>query len=187
VNSSKLTQNFDFFATDTLLMIENVLQKLTDLFIEHQARFRVLHHQACERTSKSVAEIRGTELGQGAKALCCTVKGNGQKQYVLGILPSDMHADLSLLASAVGGRRASLASPDEVMELTGCVFGAVPPVSFHPDLKVIIDPYLFVRYEEIAFNAGQLDASIIINAADFRQAVKHEEFSFIKTPVEAAS
>lgn len=99
-------------------MIENVLQKLTDLFIEHQARFRVLHHQACERTSKSVAEIRGTELGQGAKALCCTVKGNGQKQYVLGILPSDMHADLSLLASAVGGRRASLASPDEVMELT---------------------------------------------------------------------
>ena len=60
------------------------------------------------------------------------------------------------------------------------MFGAVPPVSFHPELKLVIDPMVFERYEEIAFNAGQLDASIIINAADFRQAVPHQEYSFIK-------
>lgn len=168
-------------------MVENVLEKLTALFTEHNARFRVVHHEACGQSSQSVAEIRGTELGQGAKALCCTVKGNGQKQHVLGILPADMQADLTQLAAAVGGRRASLASPEEVMELTGCIFGAVPPVSFHPDLKVIIDPHLFTRYEEIAFNAGHRDVSIIINTEDFRQAVTHEEFPFVKVTQEAAS
>lgn len=161
-------------------MVENVLNKLTQLFTEHQARFRVLHHEAGGKSSESVAKIRGTELGQGAKALCCVVKGGGQKVYVLGVLPSDQQADLARLASAVGGKRASLASPDEVKELTGCVFGAVPPVSFHPELKLVIDPMVFERYEEIAFNAGQLDASIIINAQDFRQAVPHQEYSFIK-------
>ena len=73
------------------------------------------------------------------------------------------------------------------MELTGSVFGAVPPVSFHPDLQVVIDPSLFTRYEEIAFNAGQLDASIIINAEDFRACVPHKEFAFTKLPAEPAA
>ena len=95
-------------------------RRLTTLFTEGGAHFRVIHHPAAGQSSQSVAEIRGTELGQGAKALCCTVKGNGVKKHVLGVLPADMQADLSKLAAAVGGRRASLASPDEVMDLTGC-------------------------------------------------------------------
>ena len=58
-------------------MPENVLDQLCEMFRAGNAQFRVLHHEAAGKTSQSVAEIRGTELGQGAKALCCTVKGNG--------------------------------------------------------------------------------------------------------------
>ena len=101
-----------------LAMIDNVLERLTTLFTEGGAHFRVIHHPSAGQSSQSVAEIRGTELGQGAKALCCTVKGNGVKKHVLGVLPADMQADLSKLSAAVGGRRASLASTDEVMDLT---------------------------------------------------------------------
>lgn len=163
-------------------MIDNVLERLATLFTEGGARFRVVHHPACGQSSQSVAEIRGTELGQGAKALCCTVKGNGVKKHVLGVLPADMQADLAKLAAAVGGRRASLASPDEVMELTGCIFGAVPPVSFHPELELICDPTLFTRYDELAFNAGGRDVSIIINTEDFRRIVNPKTADFLKTP-----
>ncbi|MDO5530669.1 YbaK/EbsC family protein [Sutterella sp.] len=168
-------------------MIDNVLERLTTLFTEGGARFRVLHHEAGDRTSQSVADIRGTELGQGAKALCCTVKGNGVKMHVLGVLPADMQADLSKLAAAVGGRRASLASPDEVMELTGCIFGAVPPVSFHPDLTLICDPTLFTRYDELAFNAGARDVSIIISTEDFKRIVAPRIADFLRdaAPAEA--
>ena len=80
-------------------MIDNVLERLTTLFTEGGAHFRVIHHPAAGQSSQSVAEIRGTELGQGAKALCCTVKGNGVKKHVLGVLPADMQADLSKLAA----------------------------------------------------------------------------------------
>ena len=75
-----------------LAMIDNVLERLTTLFTEGGAHFRVIHHPAAGQSSQSVAEIRGTELGQGAKALCCTVKGNGVKKHVLGVLPADMQA-----------------------------------------------------------------------------------------------
>ena len=168
-------------------MIDHVLERLTTLFTEGGARFRVVHHPQAGQSSQSVAEIRGTELGQGAKALCCTVKGNGVKKHVLGVLPADMQADLSkLAAAAVGGRRASLASPEEVMELTGCIFGAVPPVSFHPDLELICDPTLFTRYDELAFNAGGRDVSIIISTEDFKRIVNPKTADFLREAPAAA-
>jgi Ala-tRNA(Pro) deacylase len=46
-----------------------------------------------------VSEIRGTALGQGAKALVCKIKGNGVKMHVLAILAADLQADLARLAS----------------------------------------------------------------------------------------
>ena len=70
-------------------MVENVLEKLCALFDAGQARYRVLHHPAGDRSSESVAKVRGTEVGQGAKALVCMAKGNGVKQYVLAVLPAD--------------------------------------------------------------------------------------------------
>lgn len=163
-------------------MIENVLSKLCSLFTDGQARFRVIEHPACDRSSASVAELRGTELGQGAKALVCMVKGNGVKQYVLAVLPADYQADLSVLAKTLGGTRAGLCSASEVEELTGCIFGAVPPVSFHEKLLNIADPTLFTRYEEIAFNAGSRDTSIIINARDFERIVNPKKIAFAKAP-----
>lgn len=100
-------------------------QRLIALLSQEGANFRVVTHEAVGKC-EAVSEIRGTALGQGAKALVCKVKGNGVNQHVLAILAADQQADLSQLASHIGGLRASLASPAEVDELTGCVFGAIP-------------------------------------------------------------
>ncbi|NWA62527.1 YbaK/prolyl-tRNA synthetase associated domain-containing protein [Pantoea sp. B9002] len=142
-------------------------EKLIALLDQHQACYRVMEHEATGKC-EAVATIRGTEVGQGTKALVCYVKGNGIKQHVLAVLPADQQADLSKVAAAVGGRRASLASPAEVDTLTGCVFGAIPPFSFHPDLQLVVDPLLFERYDEIAFNAGLLEQSVVLNVADYQ-------------------
>ena len=142
-------------------------EKLIALLDQHQARYRLMEHEPTGKC-EAVAAIRGTEIGQGAKALVCHVKGNGVKQHVLAVLPADRQADLNKVADAVGGRRASLASPAETDQLTGCVFGAIPPFSFHPDLLLIADPSLFERYPEIAFNAGMLARSVILNTDDYR-------------------
>ncbi|NBC99364.1 YbaK/prolyl-tRNA synthetase associated domain-containing protein [Atlantibacter hermannii] len=143
-----------------------VHQQLVALLDKQNATFRVMEHEAVGKC-EAVSEIRGTALGQGAKALVCHVKGNGIRQHVLAIIAADKQADLTKLAVALGGLRASLASPAEVDTLTGCVFGAIPPFSFHPDLKLVADPLLFERFDEIAFNAGLLTHSIIMNSQDY--------------------
>lgn len=155
-------------------------QRLLDLLALEGARFRVISHEAVGKC-EAVSKIRGTALGQGAKALVCKVKGNGVNQHVLAILPADQQADLSRLATFLGGLRASLASPAEVDALTGCVFGAIPPFSFHPQLKLVADPLLFERYSEIAFNAGVLDKSIILNTDDYLRIAQPEQVEFRRT------
>ncbi|EKT58348.1 hypothetical protein OO7_06489 [Providencia sneebia DSM 19967] len=156
-----------------------IFSQLTELLDKHQAKYRVMAHPTAGK-SEEVAKIRGTQLGQGAKGLVCHVKGNGIRQHVLAILPADKQADLSKIAVAIGGTRASLASPKEVDELTHCVFGAIPPFSFHPNLKLIADPYLFTRFDELAFNAGTLEKSIILNAQDYQRIANPTLIEFIR-------
>lgn len=160
-------------------MSEQTFNKLCELLDRHQARYRTVSHPSAGK-SEEVAKIRGTEIGQGAKALVCKVKGNGVKQAVLAVLPADYPADLAKIAAYLGGTKASLASPAEVAVLTDCVFGAIPPVSFHGDLKLIADPALLERYAELAFNAGTLERSIILNAEDYARIMQPEWVSFAK-------
>ena len=154
-------------------------ERLSALLNEQQARYRVVEHPTAGK-SEEVAKIRGTQLGQGAKALLCHVKGNGIKQHVLAILPADKQADLSAVAHGIGGTRASLASPVEVDTLTDCVFGANPPFSFHPDLLLVADPLLFERFDELAFNAGTLERSMVLNTQDYQRIAQPKLVSFVK-------
>lgn len=153
--------------------------RLTSLLDQQQARYRVVDHPSAGK-SEEVAKIRGTQLGQGAKALVCHVKGNGIKQHVLAILPADRQADLGALAQGIGGTRASLASPAEVEQLTDCVFGAIPPFSLHPDLLLVADPLLFERFDELAFNAGTLERSLVLNTEDYQRIAQPRLVTFIR-------
>ncbi|CRL59522.1 YbaK/prolyl-tRNA synthetase associated domain-containing protein [Proteus penneri] len=156
-----------------------IFEQLTALLDKNHATYRIMEHLTAGR-SEEVAKIRGTQLGQGAKGLVCHIKGNGIKQHVLAILPADKQADLPKLAHQIGGTRASLASPKEVDDLTQCVFGAIPPFSFHPALKLVADPLLFERFDELAFNAGTLERSIILNTQDYKRIAQPELISFIR-------
>ena len=49
-------------------------QRLIALLSQEGANFRVVTHEAVGKC-EAVSEIRGTALGQGAKALVCKVKG----------------------------------------------------------------------------------------------------------------
>ncbi|MDD0822900.1 YbaK/prolyl-tRNA synthetase associated domain-containing protein [Mannheimia sp. AT1] len=160
-------------------MSEQTFEKLTTLLTQHQARYRVVEHSTAGK-SEEVAKIRGTQIGQGAKALVCKVKGNGIKQVILAVLPADCQADLSQIATHLGGLKASLASPAEVAAFTDCVFGAIPPFSFHPDLMLIADPSLLERYDELAFNAGTLERSVILNTSDYGRIVNPTLVKFAK-------
>jgi len=140
-------------------------EKLVDLLEREGAEYRVIEHPA-EGRSDAVAAIRGTLPGQGAKAMLCRSKDDGQA-LILAILPGNKKLDFKKVAAAVGVKKATLASAEEAQRETGCVIGAIPPFSFSKNIKLVVDPELIESFDEIAFNAGRLDKSIVLNSADY--------------------
>ncbi|MGB8416489.1 YbaK/prolyl-tRNA synthetase associated domain-containing protein [Paraburkholderia sp.] len=147
-----------------------LFDRLVALLEDEAARFRVIEHSA-EGRSDLVAAVRGTAPGQGAKAMLCKSKDD-DCTLVLAILPGDKKLDFKRVAAAAGIKKAKLASPEEAQRETGCVIGAIPPFSFSPTIKLIVDPELVESFDEIAFNAGQLDRSMILDSVDYVRIAK---------------
>ncbi len=123
--------------------------------------FDVIEH-APVRTSEEAARVRGTALEDGAKAL---VVQTGDRA-VHCVLPAHRRIDNAALRTILGTRTLRFATPEELLKLTGCMPGAVPPFGNLFDLPVFVDEELAGR-ERIVFNAGSNEVSVTMRGADF--------------------
>ncbi len=146
--------------------------QLKQLLEEQNANFRVIEHPP-EGKSQSVAQIRGTSEEQGAKAMLCKSK-HDPNVLVLAVLPGNKRLDFQKVASAMEIKKATLASPKEATAETGCQIGAIPPFTFSSRIHLLVDPALVEEHYEIAFNAGRLDRSIVLNTQDYLRIAKPE-------------
>ena len=142
-----------------------VFERLCALLTAAGARYRVIAHEAAGQ-SETVAAIRGTDPGQGAKAMLCTFKSQPER-FVLTVLPGTLKLDFRKVAAACGEQKATLAAPDTATRVTGCAVGAIPPFVFADDIALLVDPALVEHWSEIAFNAGRLDRSIVLDSGDY--------------------
>ncbi len=146
-------------------MTTTAYERLVAILDREGARYRVIEHPA-EGRSDLVAAIRGTAPGQGAKAMLCRGKDEG-RTLILAILPGDQKLDFKKVAAAGHVKKVSLATAEDAERETGCVIGAIPPFALSPAIKLVVDPGLLESFDEIAFNAGRLDRSIVLNSSDY--------------------
>lgn len=152
-----------------------LFDRLQDLLQRDGARFRVLDHPP-EGKSDEVARIRGTLPGQGAKAMLCKSRDDPDA-FVLAVLPGDRKLDFRKVAQAAGLKKVTLASPEEASREMGAGIGAIPPFTFSRRVRLVADPALVQAHDEIAFNAGRLDRSMVLDSRDYvriAQPLLHE-------------
>src|SRR3984885_10544599 len=135
--------------------------------------FREVHHEPT-RTSEDSARARGEELQVGGKALLLKV----DDVYRLFVLSADRKLDSPAIKRHFGARKTRFATPEELADLTGLVPGPAPPFG-EPVLPfpLYADPSVFAN-ERIAFNAGSLTDSIVMQAGDYRRLAVPEVFAF---------
>jgi Ala-tRNA(Pro) deacylase len=138
-----------------------VTERLLRWLREQGPSFRLLEH-APVFTSEEAARVRGTPIEAGAKALVL----RAEEQTVHVVLPGHRRVDNALLRAILGTRTLRFATPEELLTLTGCTPGAVPPFGNLFGLTVLVDEELAHR-EDIAFNAGSHTVSIVMRCADF--------------------
>ncbi len=108
---------------------------------------------------------------QGAKAI--VVKGKKSGTFFHFVLPDDCKLDQKKVQALIG-ERWSFASREEVIEVTGCIPGSVPPFGSVLGLQTRVDKHL-LENKEIFFNAGSLTDSIRMNLEDYLKAEVPEE------------
>ncbi len=150
-----------------------ILATIRDWLQRESVVFREVHHEAT-RTSEESARARGEELRVGGKALLIKVDA----EFRLFVLSADRKLDSAAIRVHFRAKKTRFASPEELLELTGLVPGCVPPFGA-PVLPfpLYVDPSV-LENQRIAFNAGSLTDSIIMDIGDYTRLAKPEFFTF---------
>ncbi len=126
-------------------------------------------------TSSAASGARGSSLSQGAKAI--VVKA-GDEYYHL-IVSAAVRLDNKKLRKILGTRRVRFATSDELLELTGCLPGAVPPFGNLFGLPVLMDDALLSE-DIVYFNCGSHTVSLRMKRADLAEATEAQIENFHK-------
>lgn len=137
-------------------------ERILKLLDAEGCSFREVEHPPV-RTAEEAAEVRGTPLAMGAKAIVFKLDGTFR---VLALSAARALRSRSL-RKELGVRRTRFATAAELAELTGLEPGMVPPFG-RPvlPLELLADPSL-LEPPEIAFTPGRNDRSIVLATADW--------------------
>lgn len=145
-------------------------EKIKSLFKELGIKPTYLEHEPVI-TSEDAAKTRGFALKQGIKAIVLT---NGNGTWFLVNLPADKKVDLRKAATAMGLTKKDIrmGTPEEVLEITGCEVGSVPPFGHKTTVKIFVDRGVYSN-EESAFNIGLRTHSVKIQTKDMKTVFNH--------------
>ena len=144
---------------------------ITPLYLEHESVI----------TSEDAARTRGFTLKQGIKAILFT---NDLSDWVIVDVPADKKVDQKKVAHTLhwSTRKIRMATPEEVMQKTGCEIGAVPPLAHKENIPILVDKGIYDNHES-AFNIGLRTLSVKINTEQMKkvfEAVQATEGDFTK-------
>ena len=117
-------------------------------------------------TSEEAARTRGFELKQGIKSLLFT---NGKGEWAIVDIPADLKVGQKKVADQRGWtkRDIRMATADEVVEVTGCEVGSVPPFGHKTAVPILVDRKVYDN-DTSAFNIGMRTNSVKIPTKEMK-------------------
>ena len=144
-------------------MSSTTLQDIISFLKSKDVVFKHISHDHIPKDSLSAAKVRGLSPDSGAKALILQGKSGKFYQFVLS---GNRRLDLKKLRNLTSEKNISLAAPSDVLEVTGCVIGTVPPLGIMFDIPVYVDSRVEDR-DWVVFSAGTKTDSIEIDPKEF--------------------
>ena len=151
--------------------------RLISLLDKNKAHYSLISHLP-EGRSEEISRIRGNNPAQSMKAIILSLRGGGKgRRTAMAVIPGNERLYMKAILGYFGAQKGRFTETTEASKLTGCVMGAIPPFTFRQDLPLVVDNN-FKKWNEVAFNAGRLDRSILINFKDYVR-IANPEFSWL--------
>lgn len=150
-----------------------IFNKIKSMLDEKNIQYRAIKHEPTY-TSEESARVRGEDLSTGGKAILMKI----DDIFHLFVLSASKKLDSKKLKDYFKAKKIRFATSDELMQQTGLVPGSVPPFG-EPILpfKLFVDESIITN-EKIAFNAGSLTNSIIMQRNDYTSVAGATVFRF---------
>ena len=148
-------------------MSADTLTAIRLLLDERSVSYREVHHEPTD-TSEAAAAARGENLEIGGKAIVMKVGA----EFKLFVVSAALKVDSVSIKKRFQAKKLRFATREELFELADLVPGSVPP--FGPPItpfELHVDRSI-VDNHTIAFNAGSLTDSVIMDVADYLQVAK---------------
>jgi len=170
-------------------MAEEQTKKIIEFLGRNKLKYKLIVHKAIY-TSEEGARARGLELRSGVKSLIFKF---GKDKFRLLLVRGDRKADLKKLREIFNVKNIRLASPEEVLRISGCEIGSVHPFGMLMNsggvdgvdgldgldgLEIIMDESI-LENTDVDFSIGQHTHSAEMAARDFLKLLKPriEEFT----------
>jgi Cys-tRNA(Pro) deacylase len=141
-----------------------VLQKLG---VPH----RVFHHENPVHSFEQAASDRGQKPEQVVRSILFRVQDG---EYAMVLVAGPGQISWKILRKILGRSRISMASEDEVLQVTGYRVGTVGPFGLLTQVRVLIEAGV-MREEEVSIGSGMPNTAVILKSNDLHHALKDSE------------
>ena len=133
--------------------------------------YRLFTHPGPLHSLEQAAQERGQRPEQVVRSILFRLASN---QFVMVLTPGSQQISWSALRQHLGVTRMSMASPEEVLERTGYLHGAVSPFGLPAPIRTLVDRGV-LEEEEISIGSGVRNTTVIMKTADLRRALGEVE------------
>jgi Cys-tRNA(Pro) deacylase len=131
---------------------------------EYNNEMSVIVLDSSAKTAIEAASSLGCEVGAIVKSLLFKTENN----FTLFLVSGDKKASLNKIKKTLNIKDASMASPDDVKNITGYTIGGVSPVGHLNKIEIFIDHSL-ARFENLYAAAGHPNCVFKINFDDLQK------------------
>ncbi|RJP53912.1 MAG: hypothetical protein C4557_04040 [Anaerolineaceae bacterium] len=129
---------------------------------------RVFRHETPVTSLEKAASDRGQRPEQVVRTILFRVT---EGEYALVLAAGPGQISWKNLRKLLGRSRITMASEDEVLEVTGYRIGTVGPFGLAKQVRVMIEADV-LKEEEISIGSGMRDTAVILKTADLHRALR---------------
>lgn len=131
------------------------------------APHQVFIHEKPFKGMAEAAEARDQDISQLIRSILFRV---GKDEFMLALIAGPAQLSWGALRAHLGQSRMTMATKDEVKNVTGYPIGTVAPFGLARPLRILADENVFLP-DEVSFGSGQHGAAIIMKIKDFKKVL----------------
>jgi len=157
-----------------------VTQTSATLFLDaHAIPYRLFEHTGPVESLEQAAAERGQRPGQVVRSILFRL---GEGAFCMVLAGGPRQVSWPALRRHLNQRRLTMASPEEVLQVTGYRIGAVSPIGLPQPVPMLVDR-LVLAEDEVSLGSGVRGLALVMLSADLLRALPQAEVGdFLSDP-----